>query len=86
MSLDTHLKTVQRPLFQLGKKETHIYYEVNWYLYYSYISYINIMLLNGYFNFLTRYIVDGYVKKATRSLDLYSHGFKSLNTVSNKKI
>lgn len=42
------------------------------------------LLLNGYFNFLTRYIVDGYVKKATRSLDLYSHGFKSLNAVSNK--
>lgn len=39
------------------------------------------MLPNGYFDFLTRYIVDGYVKKATRSLDLYSHGFKNLNTV-----
>lgn len=39
------------------------------------------MLPNGYFDFLTGYIVDGYVKKATRSLDLYSHGFKNLNTV-----
>lgn len=45
---------------------------------------MNIMLLNQYFHFLTGYIVDGYVKKATRSLDLYSHGFRSLNTVSNK--
>lgn len=36
-----------------------------------------------FFRFLTRYIVDGYVKKATRSLDLHSHGFKNLNTVNN---
>lgn len=48
------------------------------------ISHMNCMLLNQHFHFLTGYIVDGYVKKATRSLDLHSHGFRSLNTVSNK--
>lgn len=64
-------------------KKSHICYEVDWHLWYSYKIFKNSILLIFFFHFLTRYIVDGYVKKATRSLDLHSHGFKNLNTVNN---
>lgn len=67
MFWDIHQKIIQRQLFQLKKKVIGLNFLLS-------ILNASIKPLIRNINILTRLIINGNVKKTSRTLDLYSHG------------